>query len=629
MDIVFPVMPFADVGRPAIGVSLLQAAAQRVGVSSRILYFNLDFAARAGIGTYQRIASGFPPDSLIGEWFFADILFGDRIPDADRFVIDILGQYGADPSQLFDIFEARNHRDAFLAVCAARIAELRPQIVGFSTTFHQSCACIALAKRLKEMNNPPTIVFGGANCEGEMGAQLLRSFDCIDFVSTGEADLSFPTFLCAVIETGRPIPVPGILGRDQPAATEAPALVAEMDALPIPAYDDYFEAYARSPLRSEIKPELLMETSRGCWWGAKHHCTFCGLNGETMAFRRKSEGRVFDEMRTLSETFGLKRIECVDNILDVRYLSTLFPRLAASGLGLELFYEVKANLKRDQLAALKAGGMRSIQPGIESFSTEVLKLMRKGCTGLQNIQLLRWCEELELGVAWNLLAGFPGEDPGEYDRMAAFLPLLVHLPAPASCSSFRLDRFSPFYMDAKVLGLRRVRPTHAYFYVYPFGRRDLSRLAYYFEFDYVDGRDPHAYTNQVSREVGLWVSAQGAEKTEPRRLDARWIGGGFDIVDTRASASRADVRLDGLAAELYLACDSAQRLEVLAAAFANRVSAMGIEDILTGFVRDGLVLELDGQYLSLAVMRQRPKSTPTRKGMRHEAALAEPLQPAL
>lgn len=629
MDVVFPVMPFADVGRPAIGVSLLQAAAQRAGASSRVLYFNLDFAAEAGLATYRRIASGFPPDSLIGEWFFADILFGDRIPDADRFVIDILGRYGAGPLQVFDILQARAHRNAFLALCAARIAELRPRIVGFSTTFHQTCACVALSKRLKKMNDPPTIVFGGANCEGEMGAQLLCSFDCIDFVSTREADLSFPAFLCAVLETGRPMPVPGILGRDQPAATKAPTLVTEMDALPIPAYEDYFEAYARSPLKSEIKPELVMEASRGCWWGAKHHCTFCGLNGETMAFRRKSEDRVFYEIRTLSETFGLKRIECVDNILDVRYISTLFPRLAASGLGLELFYEVKANLKRDQLTALKAGGMRAIQPGIESFSTEVLKLMRKGCTGLQNIQLLRWCEELDLGVVWNLLTGFPGEDLREYDRMAAFLSLLVHLPAPASCSPFRLDRFSPFYMDSVAYGLRRVRPAHAYFYVFPFGRRDLSRLAYYFEFDYGDGRDPHTYTDQVSREVGLWVNAQGAEKTDAPRLDARWINGGFDIVDTRVSALRRRVRLEGLAAEFYLACDSAQRIEVLLAAFASHVGAMGVEDIISGLVHDGLMLELDGQYLSLAVMRQRPETTPTKRGMGYEAAPAKPLHPAL
>ena len=37
-DVVFVVMPFADVDRPAIGVSLLQAAAQEAGRSSVVDY---------------------------------------------------------------------------------------------------------------------------------------------------------------------------------------------------------------------------------------------------------------------------------------------------------------------------------------------------------------------------------------------------------------------------------------------------------------------------------------------------------------------------------------------------------------------------------------------------------------
>jgi radical SAM superfamily enzyme YgiQ (UPF0313 family) len=39
-----------------------------------------------------------------------------------------------------------------------------------------------------------------------------------------------------------------------------------------------------------------METARGCWWGAKHHCTFCGLNQNDMAFRAKSPQCAMDEL---------------------------------------------------------------------------------------------------------------------------------------------------------------------------------------------------------------------------------------------------------------------------------------------------------------------------------------------
>ncbi len=552
------------------------------------------------------------------------MLFGDRIPEADRYVVDILSQYASDMGQLQDIIDARAHRDAFVDACVTRIRNMRPRVVGFSTTFHQTCACLAVAGRLKEAPDPPIIIFGGANCEGEMGRQLLRSFPCIDHVSTREADLSFPAFLHSILELGKPSPVPGILSRADPAPDIPPALVTDLDCLPVPDYEDYFATLAQSPLRSEITPELLMETSRGCWWGEKHHCTFCGLNGETMAFRRKSENRVLAEMKVLSTTFAVKRIGCVDNILDVRFIRTLFPRLADSGLDLELFFEVKANLKPSQLAILKAGGVRLIQPGIESLSTRVLKLMRKGCTALQNVQLLRWCEELGLGVTWNLLSGFPGEDPCEYDHMAEILPLLVHLPAPSSCSPFRLDQFSPFFVNSEAFGLRRVRPAYAYFYVFPFGRRELGRLAYYFQFDYADGRDPYSYTQGVSRQVERWVASREPDIIEPPRLDARWIDGGFDVVDTRAARTAPRIRLEELAAELYLACDSAQCLATLTRALADRVPADVVHESLTDLVEKRLMIEMDGYYLSLAVLRERPQARQPLEAQ-HEAAPAASL----
>ena len=35
--------------------------------------------------------------------------------------------------------------------------------------------------------------------------------------------------------------------------------------------------------------------------------------------------------------------------------------------------------------------------------------MRKGVTALQNLRLLKWCAEIGITPAWNLLYGFPGE----------------------------------------------------------------------------------------------------------------------------------------------------------------------------------------------------------------------------
>ena len=56
-----------------------------------------------------------------------------------------------------------------------------------------------------------------------------------------------------------------------------------------------------------------------------------------------------------------------------------------------MFYEVKSNLRKEDVRQLREAGVVAIQPGIESLSDEVLRIMRKGVSALQNIQLLKGC----------------------------------------------------------------------------------------------------------------------------------------------------------------------------------------------------------------------------------------------
>jgi ribosomal peptide maturation radical SAM protein 1 len=383
-------------------------------------------------------------------------------------------------------------------------------------------------------------------------------------------------------------------------------MVRDLDALPIPDFSDYFAQVDGSALRGSFQPELLFESARGCWWGAKSHCTFCGLNGQTMAYRSKSPERIVRELRSLAETYPVDRFFAADNILDPRYIREVFPRLRAGGVALTFMYETKVNLTFEQLSTLREGGMRVLQPGIESLSNEVLRLMRKGCTGLQNIRFLRWCEELGIFPLWNFLYGFPGEPPAEYEVMARLVPTISHLQPPTGCGPIRLDRFSPMFMHPEAFGLVGVRPHCAYYYVFPLGRQDLARLAYYFEFDYADGRDPKSYAGRVEREVERWV---GLSRQPPERrpvLDLHRAEDRLIVRDTRPCAVAPEHRLEGLAAELYLLCDDARGLPGLLRELAGRADEAEARAALGGLVAAGLMAEMEGQYLSLAVVRDRP-----------------------
>jgi ribosomal peptide maturation radical SAM protein 1 len=209
----------------------------------------------------------------------------------------------------------------------------------------------------------------------------------------------------------------------------------------------------------------------------------------------------------LSQRYDTGRLMMADNILDSKYLSSVIPRLRGSGL--ELFYEVKSNLTKASLRAMRAAGVTWIQPGIESLSDHTLKLMGKGTTAMQNIQLLRWCAELSVKPSWNILYGFPGEDPQEFQSMAQLTADLFHLTAPSVVLQFRMDRFSPYFNDSAQYGLTNVRPYWSYRFAYPgLSQNDLADIAYFFEFDYSDGRDPREEAQPLVEAAAAWHNAQ-------------------------------------------------------------------------------------------------------------------------
>ena len=90
------------------------------------------------------------------------------------------------------LLDVRAEVHPFLDDLVEHIASCRPRFVGFTSVFQQQVASLALAKRLKERCPGIFVVFGGANCEGVMGAEVVRQFPFVDAVVSGEGDLVFP-----------------------------------------------------------------------------------------------------------------------------------------------------------------------------------------------------------------------------------------------------------------------------------------------------------------------------------------------------------------------------------------------------------------------------------------------------
>ncbi|HEU5107509.1 MAG TPA: RiPP maturation radical SAM C-methyltransferase, partial [Micromonosporaceae bacterium] len=365
-------MPFMMTDRPSIQLGLLKAITAGHGYDVRTLHANLDFAHRIGAGPYAALSER--RGHMLGDWLFSVAAFGDEAPDPDGALLDEFAtdfgfpDGGAGPGGREALLRIRD-RDvpAYLddLVRGAPWDEVR--VVGFTCTFQQNAASFALARRLKREFPGIVTVFGGANFEDEMGLEYVRRVDCVDYAVIGEGDVAFPEFLDALATGGDPGAVPGVARRTADGDGAGGVFAApgrppfgRLDDLPPPDYDEYFaraEALGLHPRTGQRTVRIPFESARGCWWGAKHHCTFCGLNGSTMRYRAKSPERLADELATQARRYRSFRFEAVDNILDTAYLSGLFPELAAAGTTYDIFYEIKANLSREQLKVLREGGV--------------------------------------------------------------------------------------------------------------------------------------------------------------------------------------------------------------------------------------------------------------------------------
>ncbi|KFE64367.1 RiPP maturation radical SAM C-methyltransferase [Hyalangium minutum] len=625
-DVCLLSMPFPVLNQPSMALGLLKPALTQAGLPAKTLYPCLWFAEEVGLDVYVAICDS-KQEFLVGEWIFAEAAFPGFHPDRDSYLERVLSapvsrgllrksRFEGDPRAA--LLAARQAAQGFIEKVATRVLELRPRIVGCTSTFTQHCASLAVLRKIRELAPEVVTVMGGANCEGEMGVSARRHFPWVDFVVSGEGELLFPKLCQSILEHGRQIPTQhlpqGVIGEAQlrqPAGAPAPrASVSRMDTTPVPDFDDYFAELHSSPLRSFISPGLAMETSRGCWWGKKHHCTFCGLNGGNMDFRSKSAGRVISELAELSTRYGIRKFNIVDNIMDLAYIQELAPRIT-SDTPYTLFFETKVNLKRAQLERLAAAGIRRLQPGIESMHDEILQLVDKGTTALQNIQLLKWARELGIFITWNFLWDVPGEQDAWYAEMAEWLPWVSHLQPPG-VDRIQFHRFSPYHQRPASFGLT-LEPYPLYAHVYPLTQEELGGLAYYFH----DPRRRSAkeelerrpHLRQTMRVVAQWNKLwnrggfEGTWETPVLRMfhEAERLR----LVDTRPCATASEHVLTGLAAQVYLQCDAIQTLksllEGLAQSGVEGASPGDVQAILDDLVKCKLLLRQRERFVALAL----------------------------
>ena len=316
-------MPFAEVNLPSPALSLLKPVLQKEGIVCDVRYLNIDFAAFVNHDEAYRAVN---VRSIAGEWVFSEELFGDLAPPYEAGTSTkqdgkFVNQSELDVPLLRDNLQLmRSKAHSFIEWCLKTINWDNYDIIGFSSMASQHVASLALARNIKRLWPDKIIAFGGVNCLDTMGQATLRLFPFVDWVFMGYSELSFPEAIKRYIAGEMPEDIPGVAYRQNDVViTQGQAHSDEMDNLPYPDFDDYLAAFEKWDKHDLPFMNMLIELSRGCWWGEKHNCIFCGINSLGLTYRNKSPERSYAEISSLVERYGIDNIHFTDCILNMQY----------------------------------------------------------------------------------------------------------------------------------------------------------------------------------------------------------------------------------------------------------------------------------------------------------------------
>lgn len=637
-------MPWAPLLEPSLGLGILKTRLQDDGILCRVCHLNIFLLKYLKDETYDRVGSLTTlNDFMFTSAFESGELAAEQIEQLQRMAGNTAGRQGpsgpppVDASPSIDyVLRIRNEViPKYLADCMKVVGESRATMVGFTCMYDQTLASLALASLIKQKYPEKLLVCGGYALEKPIGPQIIRCFPFVDVVAFGEGEDKISLLAEASVERSRLATIPGIMFRDGGGeiVTVPPSLTrVDLDKSPVPDYADFIGDLDR--LKAEDQVEIVYETlpvesSRGCWWGEISHCTFCGIDDETMRYRFKSPERVKLLLATLQQRHGKKCFRFSDYILPRQYYKTLLPDLAEQPEKHELHWEMKSNIKYEEVQLMRRAGVRAVQPGIESFSSSVLKKMAKGVTGIQNVLTIKLLMQEDITVLYNILLGFPGDEPEDYREMCERIPLLYHLYPPHSFAPVLTTRYAPMQMDPHRFGITRpiVREP---FYEIIFSRKyreeigfDLNDYCYIFERPYEFSEECRHLYSILIYQISHW-NAQLASREV--RLSYEIVEDGIEFVDSRYQGEGTVTRFGVNHARVYAAMSHAiVSTSQLLADFADQLGPSTISEILTDFSRERLIyqegLRIVGLAIPLAYYKRRAEAAQL-QAQQSEAVLA-------
>jgi hypothetical protein len=243
-------------------------------------------------------------------------------------------------------------------------------LVGLMTDADSLHHTLVLAREIKA-RVPGVLVCLGGPAASPIGRALLSAFPWIDFVVSGEGEVTFAELL-EHLDAGRPpIDILGLSWRDPTGhviENESRPVIRELDDLPIPSF---------AAVGSGADSAMYLDVGRGC----PFQCHFCATAPFwDRRYRMKSIERILTEMRMQRTIYGRQHVSFSHDIFtcNQRWTKTFCEEVAREDVGVTWSCSTRTDIiNSDLLDLMAAAGCVEIYYGIETGSSDMQQRIHK------------------------------------------------------------------------------------------------------------------------------------------------------------------------------------------------------------------------------------------------------------
>lgn len=221
-------------------------------------------------------------------------------------------------------------------------------------------------------------------------------------------------------------------------------LVRNLDDLPFPDWDQFpIKEYSYSPALNK-KPFLPMLSSRGCPYSCSFYCPYPINLGKQ--WRARSVENIIEEMEYLKKEYGIRAVDFRDPVFSLDRKRTLDFANALIDKEIDIIWSCETRLDRldkELLKVMYKAGLRNLNVGIESYSSDVLKSSnRLPIEYKHQEEIISFCKKLGITIAAFYILGLEDDTEESINETIEYSKKLNTLVAQfALCTQYPGTKF--------------------------------------------------------------------------------------------------------------------------------------------------------------------------------------------